>query len=72
MALTTPATSGPADSIVVALAGDAMLGRGVAKTFSGPRLPELFSADLRAAIRSADLFVLNLECCISSRGERWE
>jgi len=71
MALTTPVTSGPADSIVVALAGDAMLGRGVAETFSGARLPELFSADLRAAIRSADLFVLNLECCISSRGERW-
>src|SRR5207244_9711522 len=24
-----------------------------------------------AAAREADLFVLNLECCISERGERW-
>jgi poly-gamma-glutamate synthesis protein (capsule biosynthesis protein) len=60
-----------ADSIVLALAGDAMLGRGVAESFSGPGLPALFSIEVETAVRTADLFVLNLECCISNRGSRW-
>jgi poly-gamma-glutamate synthesis protein (capsule biosynthesis protein) len=48
----------------LALAGDAMLGRGV-----GERLPAaLFSEAVVAIAREADLFVLNLECCISDRG----
>ncbi|NNC66344.1 MAG: CapA family protein, partial [Gammaproteobacteria bacterium] len=58
-------------SVVLALAGDAMLGRAVAREFDNSRRPALFSAELEDTIRSADLFVLNLECCISSRGERW-
>lgn len=58
-------------SIVVALAGDAMLGRGVATDLASARRPALFSAELEAAVRAADLFVLNLECCISRRGARW-
>lgn len=58
-------------SIVLALAGDAMLGRGVATEFEAVRRPALFSAELEAAVRAADLFVLNLECCISRRGTRW-
>jgi poly-gamma-glutamate synthesis protein (capsule biosynthesis protein) len=45
-----------------------MLGRGVA-----PRLTRadhrLLAADLQAVARSADLFILNLECCISDRGQ---
>jgi poly-gamma-glutamate capsule biosynthesis protein CapA/YwtB (metallophosphatase superfamily) len=60
-----------ADSrILLALAGDTMLGRGVAE-----RLREgdvnLFSEEVGALVRRADLFVLNLECCISERGQRW-
>ncbi len=57
-------------SIVLALAGDAMLGRRVAAKLEGARWPALLSAGVEAAVREADLFVLNLECCISSRGTR--
>jgi hypothetical protein len=53
----------------VALAGDTMLGRGVAKEL-GRRPPRsLVSEELAEITRAADLFVLNLECCISERGE---
>ncbi len=53
----------------VALAGDTMLGRGVAAEL-GRRPPQsLVDAELVELTRTADLFVLNLECCISERGE---
>jgi len=53
----------------LALAGDTMLGRGVAKGL-GRRPPQSFVDDELVEItRAADLFVLNLECCISERGE---
>jgi poly-gamma-glutamate capsule biosynthesis protein CapA/YwtB (metallophosphatase superfamily) len=58
-------------AITVALAGDTMLGRGVAETLlEAPGAP-LVAPDLRELCRSADLFICNLECCVSSRGERW-
>jgi poly-gamma-glutamate capsule biosynthesis protein CapA/YwtB (metallophosphatase superfamily) len=54
----------------LALAGDTMLGRGVAERLRGdPRAP-LVAPEVAEAVASADLFVLNLECCISERGER--
>jgi poly-gamma-glutamate synthesis protein (capsule biosynthesis protein) len=31
----------------------------------------LFAPELVEIVREADLFVLNLECCISARGEPW-
>src|SRR5947208_16146079 len=47
-----------------------MLGRRVADAIA-ERGPEALVADeLVAVAREADLFVLNLECCISGRGER--
>jgi hypothetical protein len=53
----------------VALAGDTMLGRGVAAEL-GRRSPQsLVDPELVELTRTADLFVLNLECCISERGE---
>src|SRR5215218_652655 len=53
----------------LALAGDTMLGRGVAKEL-GHRPPQsLVDPELVEITRAADLFVLNLECCISERGE---
>jgi hypothetical protein len=53
----------------LALAGDTMLGRGVARELERGRLPEsLVEPALAEITRSADLFVLNLECCISERG----
>lgn len=48
-----------------------MLGRGVAAELQGDARRALFSAELRERVRAADLFVLNLECCISRRGTRW-
>jgi poly-gamma-glutamate synthesis protein (capsule biosynthesis protein) len=55
----------------VALAGDTMLGRMVAEAIveSGPA--SLLGDDLVSVVQEADLFVLNLECCISARGEQW-
>jgi poly-gamma-glutamate synthesis protein (capsule biosynthesis protein) len=54
--------------LTVALAGDTMLGRGVAERLHGnPRAPLLHPA-LAEAARSAELFLLNLECCVSDRG----
>ena len=55
--------------MVLALAGDTMLGRGVAERLE--QGDELFSDEVYALVRRADLFVLNLECCISDRGRRW-
>src|SRR5919197_216612 len=53
----------------LALAGDTMLGRGVAEQL-GRRPPQsLVDPELAEITRAADLFVLNLECCISDRGE---
>jgi poly-gamma-glutamate capsule biosynthesis protein CapA/YwtB (metallophosphatase superfamily) len=53
----------------LALAGDTMLGRGVAREL-GKRPPRSLVADEIAELtRTADLCLLNLECCISTRGE---
>jgi poly-gamma-glutamate capsule biosynthesis protein CapA/YwtB (metallophosphatase superfamily) len=53
----------------VALAGDTMLGRGVAERLAVDPGHELLAAELVAIVRETDLFVVNLECCISDRGE---
>jgi poly-gamma-glutamate capsule biosynthesis protein CapA/YwtB (metallophosphatase superfamily) len=53
----------------LALAGDTMLGRGVAEAISAGQ--SLVAAEVAAAAAEADLFLLNLECCISAGGERW-
>jgi poly-gamma-glutamate capsule biosynthesis protein CapA/YwtB (metallophosphatase superfamily) len=54
----------------VALAGDTMLGRTVADEIDRTgRAP--FDEEVVAVAGEADLFVLNLECCVSARGERW-
>jgi poly-gamma-glutamate capsule biosynthesis protein CapA/YwtB (metallophosphatase superfamily) len=55
----------------LALAGDTMLGRGVAQSIEQHPGASLFSSELVEITRSCDLFVLNLECCISERGRRW-
>jgi poly-gamma-glutamate capsule biosynthesis protein CapA/YwtB (metallophosphatase superfamily) len=52
----------------LALAGDTMLGRGVAERLDDDPNHTLFDQELVDVIREADLFVLNLECCISARG----
>jgi poly-gamma-glutamate synthesis protein (capsule biosynthesis protein) len=55
----------------LALAGDTMLGRNVADALRTRGPSSLFSPDVVAVAQEADLFVLNLECCISDQGSRW-
>jgi poly-gamma-glutamate capsule biosynthesis protein CapA/YwtB (metallophosphatase superfamily) len=55
----------------LALAGDTMLGRGVAQRLAEAAPESLFAPEVVDAAREADLFVLNLECCISERGAPW-
>ena len=47
-----------------------MLGRLVADAIKHSRRP-LFAPEVVAAAAEADVFVLNLECCISERGHPW-
>jgi poly-gamma-glutamate capsule biosynthesis protein CapA/YwtB (metallophosphatase superfamily) len=54
--------------ITLALAGDTMLGRGVAETLRERPDAALFAPDLVELTGEADLFVCNLECCVSARG----
>jgi poly-gamma-glutamate capsule biosynthesis protein CapA/YwtB (metallophosphatase superfamily) len=53
----------------LALAGDAMLGRRVARELEGRPPQSLVAEEIAELTRAADLCVLNLECCISERGE---
>jgi poly-gamma-glutamate capsule biosynthesis protein CapA/YwtB (metallophosphatase superfamily) len=55
----------------LALAGDTMLGRGVAERLASRGPGSLFAPEVVAAARAADLVVLNLECCVSERGAPW-
>src|SRR5215207_4688170 len=59
-------------TVTVALAGDTMLGRSVARALDTTPPEALVAPEVRAALGEADLVVLNLECCISERGRRWE
>ena len=58
-------------TLTIALAGDTMLGRGVADRLRRRPGGRLFADEVVDATRDADLCVLNLECCLSERGERW-
>jgi poly-gamma-glutamate capsule biosynthesis protein CapA/YwtB (metallophosphatase superfamily) len=58
-------------TVTVALAGDTMLGRGVARALATTPPEALVAPEVRAALGEADLVVLNLECCISERGRPW-
>jgi poly-gamma-glutamate capsule biosynthesis protein CapA/YwtB (metallophosphatase superfamily) len=58
--------------LLLALAGDTMLGRGVAHALATSRPADLVAPEVAELMRAADLAVLNLECCVSTRGRRWE
>jgi poly-gamma-glutamate synthesis protein (capsule biosynthesis protein) len=58
-------------SATLALAGDTMLGRGVAEALIADPARPLVAPEVAAHIAGADACVLNLECCISDRGERF-
>lgn len=55
-------------TLTLALAGDTMLGRGVAEVLEEDPGAPLLDPELLEVARSADLFLLNLECCISEGG----
>jgi protein-L-isoaspartate(D-aspartate) O-methyltransferase len=55
----------------LALAGDTMLGRGVAQRLAEDPSAVLVAPEVAEVAKEADLVLLNLECCISERGERW-
>jgi poly-gamma-glutamate capsule biosynthesis protein CapA/YwtB (metallophosphatase superfamily) len=57
--------------ITLALAGDTMLGRKVAQALTRQPPARLVADEVAELTRAADLFVLNLECCISERGSPW-
>lgn len=57
-------------SLILALAGDVMFGRGVNRRISelGPLHPW---GDILTDIQQADAFLINLECALTSRTKRW-
>jgi poly-gamma-glutamate capsule biosynthesis protein CapA/YwtB (metallophosphatase superfamily) len=57
--------------VTLALAGDTMLGRKVAEAIDVAGPQALFADEVVEITRAADLFVLNLECCISDGGSPW-
>ncbi|TYB44755.1 CapA family protein [Actinomadura chibensis] len=59
-------------AVTMALAGDTMLGRGVADRIAASGTRGLFSGGVREAFADADLALVNLECCVSDRGRRWD
>jgi poly-gamma-glutamate capsule biosynthesis protein CapA/YwtB (metallophosphatase superfamily) len=59
-------------TITLALAGDTMLGRSVARTLTISPPEALVAPELLAVLGQADLVLLNLECCISERGRPWD
>jgi poly-gamma-glutamate synthesis protein (capsule biosynthesis protein) len=57
--------------VKLALAGDTMLGRMVGEALASRPAAELVAPEVVEAAGEADLFVLNLECCVSERGAPW-
>ncbi|HUY23369.1 MAG TPA: CapA family protein [Acidimicrobiales bacterium] len=55
----------------VALAGDTMLGRGVAQRLAADPSARLVAPEVVEIAREADMVLLNLECCVSTRGRPW-
>jgi poly-gamma-glutamate capsule biosynthesis protein CapA/YwtB (metallophosphatase superfamily) len=58
-------------AVKVALAGDTMLGRGVSDRLRHHHPEAIVGRSVIDALAEADLFLLNLECAISERGQPW-
>ena len=56
-------------TVRLALAGDTMLGRGVAEALAVEDPRSLVAPELAELMRDADVTLVNLECCVSERGE---
>ena len=57
------------DTLTIGLLGDVMLGRKVAERLNREPAAEVWAPQVRELCRSCDALVLNLECCVSARGE---
>lgn len=68
-----PGVAGPSRGWTVRLAfvGDTMLGRGVAARLGEDPKAKLVAAEVVEVAGEADIVAMNLECCISERGEPW-
>lgn len=53
----------------ICLLGDVMLGRKVADALAGMPGAEVWSPGVREACADCDAMIVNLECCVSTRGE---
>jgi len=57
--------------VKVGLIGDVMLGRMVGRAIEAGSARGVVAPEVVAIARESDVLVVNLECCISARGERW-
>jgi poly-gamma-glutamate synthesis protein (capsule biosynthesis protein) len=58
--------------VTIGLTGDVMLGRGVDRVQrTEGRPPTAVWGDLHARLRGVDALLVNLECCLSTRGTPW-
>jgi poly-gamma-glutamate synthesis protein (capsule biosynthesis protein) len=57
--------------VTIALGGDTMLGRMVGAALEDRPPSSVWDPELLDVVHEADLSIVNLECCISRRGEPW-
>jgi poly-gamma-glutamate capsule biosynthesis protein CapA/YwtB (metallophosphatase superfamily) len=57
--------------VTIAFGGDTMLGRMVGRVLEERPPASVWDPSLIDVFRQADAAIVNLECCISDRGERW-
>jgi len=57
--------------VTIALGGDTMLGRMVGRELAHRPPASVWDPELLEVFAEADLAIVNLECCISERGEPW-
>jgi poly-gamma-glutamate synthesis protein (capsule biosynthesis protein) len=57
--------------VTIALGGDTMLGRMVGRALAHQPPASVWDPELLEVFREADFAIVNLECCISERGEPW-
>ncbi len=67
-----PFATGRDAPVTIALGGDAMLGRLVGAALRSRRPETVWTPELLEVFHEADVAIVNLECCISERGEPWE
>jgi poly-gamma-glutamate capsule biosynthesis protein CapA/YwtB (metallophosphatase superfamily) len=57
--------------VTIALGGDTMMGRMVGRALANGPPASVWDPELLEVFHEADLAIVNLECCVSERGEPW-